>query len=249
MNLKIEHLYKSFGDLQVFKDFSIEFEEGQITCILGPSGCGKTTLLNIICGIIPPDSGKVSGFQGVRFSYIFQEPRLLPWKTVRGNIEFVLDTAYTQASSDETADFRQVLSASEKQQNSKMETFPHKLSATDKRQIADELMKKVELSPFADYYPYQLSGGMKQRVSIARSFAIPSDIILMDEPTSGLDSELKHNMIAWFRHIWESDRRTVIYVTHDEQEANLLGDHIYRLPHRDSMMANSPLIIENEKRK
>ena len=204
MSMKIEHIDKSFGDLQIFKDFSMEFEKGKITCILGPSGCGKTTLLNMICGIIPPDSGVISGFQGLRFSYIFQEPRLLPWKTVRGNIEFVLDSAET-------------------------ETNRHRLSAAEKRQIADELMRKVELLQFADYYPSQLSGGMKQRVSIARSFAIPSDVILMDEPTSGLDSELKQNMISWFKHIWESDRRTVIYVTHDEDEARILGSSIIRL--------------------
>lgn len=190
MSLKVEHLYKKLGELEVFSDFSICFEEGKITCILGPSGCGKTTLLNILGGITSPDSGALSGFDGKRFSYIFQDARLLPWKTVRGNIEFVADRG---------------------------------LSASQRSAKVDGLLDRVELSKFADYYPWQLSGGMKQRVSIARSFAIPSDIILMDEPLNGLDAALKRTMIAWFKQIWDSDPRTVIYVTHDEEEAELLG--------------------------
>lgn len=193
MSYKVEHLYKKFGELEVFSDFSMEFEEGKITCLLGPSGCGKSTLLNIIGGITPYDVGNLTGFDGLVFSYIFQEPRLLPWKTVRGNIEFVVDRT---------------------------------LSASVRYEKVQDLLERVELSKFAGYYPSQLSGGMRQRVSIARSFAVSSDIILMDEPLNGLDAALKRTMIAWFRQIWNSDRRTVIYVTHDEEEAALVGDYI-----------------------
>ena len=85
-------------------------------------------------------------------------------------------------------------------------------------------MQRVELAAFADYYPSQLSGGMRQRVSIARSFAVPSQVILMDEPLSGLDGALKRTLLDWFRQIWETDRRTVIYVTHAPEEAALIGD-------------------------
>ena len=90
MRLEIKDLHKKFGDLTLFSDFSIEFHEGTITSILGPSGCGKTTLLNIIGDVIKPDSGQLSGFSEKTISYIFQDPRLLPWKTVRENIDFVL---------------------------------------------------------------------------------------------------------------------------------------------------------------
>lgn len=186
----VEHLYKSYGPLVLFKDLTMAFEDGRITTILGPSGCGKTTLLNIIGGIETPDSGILTGFDDCRFSYIFQEPRLLPWKSVRGNIEFVVNRALTPA-----------------QRHDKVE----------------ELMNRVNLSAFADYYPSQLSGGMRQRVSIARSFAVSSDVILMDEPLNGLDSALKRTIISWFKQLWSSDPRTVIYVTHDEDEARLLG--------------------------
>jgi len=91
MALLIENLNKKYDDILLYRDFSISFTEGIITCILGPSGCGKTTLLNIIGGITHHDSGNLSGFEGKLMSYIFQDPRLLLWKTVRGNIEFVMD--------------------------------------------------------------------------------------------------------------------------------------------------------------
>ena len=90
MGLKLININKSYDGLSIFEDFNIEFQEGKISCILGPSGCGKTTLLNIIGGLIKIDSGTMEGFEDKSFSYIFQEPRLLPWKTVEDNIEFVL---------------------------------------------------------------------------------------------------------------------------------------------------------------
>ena len=193
MGLQIKDLNKGFNGVTLFRDFNLSLAESTITCILGPSGCGKSTLLNIIGNVIQPDSGSLVGFDGKIFSYIFQEPRLLPWKTVRGNIEFVLDGD---------------------------------LSPSNRRKEADRLIENVQLEGFANYYPSQLSGGMRQRVSIARAFACHSDIILMDEPLNGLDASLKKSMISWFTSIWKEDRRTVIFVTHNEDEAQLLGDEI-----------------------
>ena len=193
MGLEIKDLNKSYGSINLYKDFSLVFPEGTITCILGPSGCGKTTLLNIIGKITVPDSGELIGFDERRFSYIFQEARLLPWKSVQGNIEFVM-------SSD--------------------------LSAAERHEQASRFIQLVDLEGFAGYYPSRLSGGMRQRVSIARAFASASDIILMDEPLKGLDLALKQNMIRWFSQIWKADKRTVIFVTHDVDEALLLGREI-----------------------
>lgn len=193
MSPGIRNLFKRYGDLEIFRDFSITFPEGTITCILGPSGCGKTTLLNITGGIIAPDKGIMEGFEGKTFSYIFQDPRLLPWKNVKGNIEFVLDRSMDPA---------------------------------EREKITDRFIRLVELEDFAEYYPSELSGGMRQRVSIARAFAYPSDIILMDEPLKGLDLKLKLNLIQIFSHLWQEEKRTVVFVTHDVDEALLLGNEI-----------------------
>jgi NitT/TauT family transport system ATP-binding protein len=211
MGLRIDNISKGYNGISLYRDFSIEFKEGTITCILGPSGCGKTTLLNIIGGIAAPDKGNFAGFEGKVFSYIFQEPRLLPWKTVRGNIEFVLS---------------------------------RNLPATERKNQADRLIRLVELDGFADYYPSQLSGGMRQRVSIARAFACPSDIILMDEPLKGLDLPLKQNMIRWFNEIWKNDRRTVIFVTHDVDEALLLGNEVVVLSQPPAQIVAHEIIGE-----
>ena len=193
MSLEIKGLYKDFDEISLYRDFYIDFPEGTITCILGPSGCGKTTLLNIIGNIIKPDRGSLIGFDRRVTSYIFQDPRLLPWKTVKGNIEFAL-------SKD--------------------------LPVEERGKLTGRFIRLVELDAFAGYYPSKLSGGMRQRVSIARAFACPSDIILMDEPLKGLDIKLKLNLIGTFSRIWQADKRTVIFVTHDVDESLLLGNEI-----------------------
>jgi len=193
MTLKVNNLNKRYNEVIVFSDFSLEINPGLITCILGPSGCGKTTLLNIIGGITAADRGELSGFDGKVMSYIFQDPRLLPWKTVRGNIEFAISGSVSPAV---------------------------------RKEHSDRLLQSVGLIDFAGYYPSQLSGGMRQRVSIARAFACSSDIILMDEPLKGLDITLKQSIIQWFSQIWAADKRTVIFVTHDIDEALLLGNEI-----------------------
>jgi len=194
--LKIKNLVKSFTNEVIFKDFSMELEENKITCILGVSGIGKTTLLNIITGLISFDSGDLSDFKNKTFSYIFQEPRLLEWKTVFGNISFVLKDKYAK---------RDILS------------------------ITEKYIKLVELENFKNYYPSALSSGMEQRVSIARAFAFPSDILIMDEPFKSLDYKLKKLLIKAFIDLWKTDKRTVLFVTHDIEEASYLSNNIFIL--------------------
>ncbi|HPF94142.1 MAG TPA: ABC transporter ATP-binding protein [Tenuifilaceae bacterium] len=193
MSIVINNLNMHFDELTLFKNFSIKFSEGTISCILGPSGCGKTTLLNIIGGLLKPQNGNVLGIDKKSISYIFQEPRLLPWRTVQQNIELVLANAYDEPK---------------------------------RQQVAQKFIDLVELNGFENYYPSQLSGGMLQRVSIARAFAYPSDLILMDEPLKGLDVKLKLNLINAFARIWQVDKRTVLFVTHDVDEALMLGNDI-----------------------
>lgn len=204
MVLQIKSLNKKYEEISLYNDFSINFEEGTITCILGPSGCGKTTLLNMIGQTVQPDSGIFDGFNGKVLSYIFQEPRLLPWKTVKENIEFVLGDS---------------------------------INADERKTLVEQFIRLVELDSFANYYPAKLSGGMRQRVSIARAFAYKSDIILMDEPLKGLDIKLKLNLIKTFAKLWKADKRTVIFVTHDVDEALLLGNEII-------VLSQAPVRIE-----
>ncbi len=192
MGIEIKNLKKTYHELEVFRDFSLSLPDRKISCILGPSGCGKTTLLNMIGGITKQDNGTINFSKQKIISYIFQEPRLLPWKTVKENIEFVIKD----------------------------------LNDKEPLKNIDQYIKMVGLEAFKDYYPSSLSGGMKQRVSIARAFIYPSDIILMDEPLKTLDPRLKLNLMKTFLRIWQNDRRTVVFVTHDVDEALILGEKI-----------------------
>jgi len=193
MGIEIKNINKKYSALEVFRNFSASLPEGKISCILGPSGCGKTTLLNMIGGITKQDKGHIDFSNSKIISYIFQEPRLLPWKTVKGNIEFVIKD----------------------------------LNDDEPLKNIDQYIKMVGLEAFEDYYPSSLSGGMKQRVSIARAFIYPSDIILMDEPLKTLDPRLKLNLMKIFLRIWQHDKRTVVFVTHDVDEALTLGEEIF----------------------
>ncbi len=189
----IRHIDFAYPGQPIFRDFSLDFRENTITCILGPSGCGKTTLLNILSGNLQPDRGERTGFADKRLSYIFQEPRLLPWKTVAGNLLFPVRDQVPLA---------------------------------EEKDWLDHYLRLVSLQGKDRLYPRELSGGMKQRVSIARAFACPSDIILMDEAFRALDLPLKNNLMESFLRLWTEHRRTVIAVTHDLDEALALGQEL-----------------------
>lgn len=196
MNFKIENLFKRFNDVVLFDNFSITLEKNATTCLLGPSGCGKTTLLNMIGGTVRPDSGELSGFRDTVISYIFQEPRLLPWRTVKQNIAFPLKDILPKERWEP---------------------------------LVTHTLETVHMSDFADYYPKDLSGGMKQRAAIARAFCYPSELLLMDEPFKALDMKLKSAVMDVFRQLWQENRKTVLFVTHDLDEAIELGHDIYVL--------------------
>ncbi|MDC7124517.1 MAG: ATP-binding cassette domain-containing protein [Spirochaetales bacterium] len=182
----------------VFKNFNIEFPSDKVSVILGPSGCGKTTLLNIIGGLLSPLEGKVSFNNTTQtsdnFSILFQEPRLLPWRTIRKNVEIVLKSKFDKQL---------------------------------RRETAEHYLSLVGLKDSMNLYPSELSGGMRQRVAIARAFAYPADTILMDEPFQALDIKLKQELRALFTKLWVEDKRTAILVTHDINEAVMLGDEIF----------------------
>jgi NitT/TauT family transport system ATP-binding protein len=190
---EVSNIHKSYGDLKVLDDVSIKFEKNMTTCILGPSGCGKTTLLNIISGMLPADKGKVIGFENENIGFVFQEDRLIPWKSVYDNIDFVIRG---------------------------------KIDKKNRREIINKYLNLVGLEYYKDYYPNSLSGGMKQRISILRAFIYPSEILIMDEPFKSLDINTKEVVTKFFLNLKKSRDKTCIIVTHDIEEAAILGDNI-----------------------
>lgn len=187
----IKNISKSFDGKSVLDNFSLTLNKGKITVLLGPSGCGKSTLCNIIAGLLTADSGTVSGNDTI--SYLFQEPRLLPWKTVYDNLNLVLKRHYAIEKRDE---------------------------------IICGMLETVDLLKSADLYPSQLSGGMARRVSLARAFIYPGEVVLMDEPFQAIDLRKKLELTNYVNKVWETSKKTALFVTHDISEAILLGDEI-----------------------
>lgn len=196
MGIEISRLEKAYGNLKVLDNLSMTLPRRGISVILGPSGCGKTTLLHILSGTAESDGGSLRGLEGMKISYIFQEPRLIPWMTVWDNCAFIL---------------------------------PTEMGKGERKERISHVLEVVGLGDFTNYYPRQLSGGMRQRTAMARAFVYPSDILLMDEPFQALDIRLKLKLLESFNHIWKEMRRTTIFVTHNIQEALLLGDDLFLL--------------------
>lgn len=182
-----------YGPLNVLDRFSMDCEKQQFVCLFGPSGVGKTSILNILAGLVKPQSGHIV-CNSKRLAYVFQDPRLVPWLNVEQNLWLGL---YASGQS-----FRQ------------------------RRQAATRLLPVLGLDGFAKYYPGQLSGGMKQRVSLGRAFAIKPDLLLLDEPFSNLDAGIKHEMQELLASLRQLHACTTVMVTHDEKEAIKLSDRV-----------------------
>jgi NitT/TauT family transport system ATP-binding protein len=195
--IKFENVSKSFGGVQVLKNVSFKVHAHESVAVVGSSGSGKTTLLKLIAGTLQADSGSVT-VESDRIGYVFQDHRLLPWKTALDNIMLVLRAS----------------------------------GINDKVQMRDRAiswMKLMRLSGYYNYYPRQLSGGMMQRVSIARAFSIEPQIMLMDEPFSNLDTSLSDSLMRQLKQVLANYRTTTVYVTHDLVQALSIGQRIYKL--------------------
>jgi ABC-type nitrate/sulfonate/bicarbonate transport system ATPase subunit len=173
---------------------------GSIVCVLGPSGCGKTTLLRIIAGLEAPDRGRVVvGERAVagplrEIGYITQEATLLPWRTVRHNVELGLEIAGVPPE--------------------------------ERRTVARRHLELVELAGFDDYFPKQISGGMKQKVALARSLAVGPRVLLLDEPFAALDAQTRNSLQEVLLHVQACTHTTMVFVTHNVDEAVFLGDAV-----------------------
>lgn len=191
--LIVENISHNFGVLPVLENISFEVADNEIVAVIGPSGCGKSTLLNIIAGLEKTHSGTISGVENGK-AFVFQDDRLLPWRTVWQNISIVNDMENTVE--------------------------------------IENLISDVGLEGFGDYKPEQLSGGMKKRCSIARAFYYKSEILLMDEPFQGLDYFSRQEMLKILLRVWNQHKQTVLFITHEIDEALMVANRIIILSSR-----------------
>jgi NitT/TauT family transport system ATP-binding protein len=204
--LTLHRLSKRFGDLEVLREIDLAVEPGEFIALVGPSGCGKTTLLRIVAGLEPASAGEV----------------LLDGRAVRepgGDRGFVFQ-------SDNLLPWRTVFA------NAIIgPEVAGRAGAVEKTRTRD-LLRLVGLEGFEHFYPRQLSGGMRQRVNLARALAIDPEILLMDEPFSALDAQTREIMQTELMRIWEEGRKTVLFVTHQIDEAVFLADRVLVLGRR-----------------
>jgi bicarbonate transport system ATP-binding protein len=197
------------GPYPVLKDVNLEVQAGEFVCVIGHSGCGKSTLLNTVSGFAKPTSGRVllhgQPIQrpGPDRMVVFQGYALLPWCTAYENVHLAIDSVKPN------------------------------LSEHEKREIAMEHLELVGLTPAAGKLITQLSGGMKQRVAIARALAIRPEVLILDEPFGALDAITKEELQEELLNIWNTQKCTVLMITHDIDEALFLADRLV-------MMTNGP---------
>jgi NitT/TauT family transport system ATP-binding protein len=202
---------------RVLHNVDLQVPKGGFVSLLGPSGCGKSTLLKLLAGLLAPTEGEVSvggmtpmeAVRQRRIGIIFQEATLLPWKTALQNVEML------------------------------MEVTDKRRSKAEIRDRAREMLRLVGLEQAEDKRPAQLSGGMRQRVSIARALALDPEVLMMDEPFGALDAITREEMCDFLLEIWQRTGKTIVFVTHTIDEAVFLSRSVV------VMGTNPARVIEN----
>lgn len=207
--LELNNIYKTYGEgenaTEVLSDINLSIEEGEFVAIVGFTGSGKTTLVNLINGLLKPTSGEVlfKGEPVVDTSHergvIFQNYSLLPWLTVGQNVYMAVK-----------------------------EAFPKESKAVLKKRV-NEYVDMVSLTPAMNKRPKELSGGMRQRVAVARALAMNPEMIIMDEPLGALDALTRGNLQDEILNIWCKDKRTALLITNDVDEAIYMADRVIPL--------------------
>ena len=207
--IAFENVGVVLGEEPIYDRLSFDVRRGEFVCILGPSGCGKSTSLRIIGGLLDANSGRVT-VDGrdpheawSEIAFVFQSPRLVPWRTALDNVLLGTELRFGTGDKDR------------------------------RRTRASELLKLVGLADDAHKYPSMLSGGERQRVAIAHALAVEPQIVLMDEPFSALDLNMRARMRGEMERIWLTTGKTVVFVTHDIDEALALAD-------RTVVLSNKP---------
>ncbi|AAO07626.1 Sulfate/thiosulfate import ATP-binding protein CysA [Vibrio vulnificus] len=207
MSIQVSGLCKHFGQFTALNNVSIEFPSGGLVALLGPSGCGKTSLLRVIAGLERPDSGTVAiqnrdvsglDIRERQVGFVFQHYALFRHMTIFENVAFGLRAKPKARRPNE---------------------------ATIKQKV-NRLLQLVQLDWLADRYPAQLSGGQRQRVALARALAIEPQVLLLDEPFGALDAKVRKELRRWLRKLHDELHITSLFVTHDQEEALEVADHI-----------------------
>lgn len=221
--IKIEDVYKIYkvqkgDDVIALSGVSLDIFENEFVCVVGPSGCGKTTLLNIIAGLEGCDKGIVTMEgdsiigPGPDRGVIFQQYALFPWMTVKKNILYGMKF------------LTKPVEVEDKNGNKHIEHI--RLSKEEKETLANKYIGLVNLKGFENSFPKELSGGMKQRVAIARGYAVNPRVLLMDEPFGALDAQTRAQLQEELLKTWENERKTCFFITHDVDEAVLLATKV-----------------------
>lgn len=190
------------GGVPIYDALSFDVRAGEFVCLLGPSGCGKSTALRVIGDLLPVQDGEVlvegrnPSAAWDRLAFVFQSPRLLPWKDALDNAAFGLEMRISD------------------------------MSPTERRTRAKWQLERMGLGSDIHKMPIMLSGGERQRVAIARALALDPDIILMDEPFSALDPNTRQRLRQQLVDLWQETGRTILFVTHDVDEALYLADRV-----------------------
>src|SRR6202163_2071511 len=208
--LVVQHVAKSYdvgGQMvPVIGDLSLTLDNHQVVSIVGPSGCGKTTLLNTLCGLLTPDSGRISWYgretavQPQNVGYMLQKDLLLPWRTALGNVMLGLEV--------------------------------RGVAASEAHARSHAMLDQLGLHGFADHYPSTLSGGMRQRVALARTLVHEPDVLLLDEPFAALDFQSKLLIEGDTAALVRQSKRSLLLITHDIEEAVSLADRVIVLSER-----------------
>ena len=204
VKVRIDHVYKSFqtrtGAMEALHDVSLDIHENEFVCVVGPSGCGKSTLLNIIAGLLPTTEGKA-----------YCNDHVITGTGTERGVVFQQYALFPWLTVKKNVIFALNMRG---------------VKGKDAESESMRYLKMVDLDAFAQHYPKELSGGMKQRVAIARAYAANPEVLLMDEPFGALDAQTRTQLQSELLDIWERERKTCFFITHDVDEAILLSQRV-----------------------
>jgi nitrate/nitrite transport system ATP-binding protein len=221
--IEIKGATKRYGSMEVLKDINLAVEEGEFVVIVGYSGSGKSTLINLISGLVIPDAGEAL-IEGRRITepgpdrgLVFQNYSLLPWLTVEENIALAVDEVFKDWTPQQ------------------------------RKEHVKKFIEMVKLGHAAHKLPKELSGGMRQRVSVARTLAMNPKVLLLDEPLSALDALTRAQIQDEISEIWRANLTTVLWITNDPDEALLLADRVIPLLPTAPATLGEPILVDIER--